>query len=1348
MLGRIKQIAWGALFGCLIATQALGQATLLPNAKQQFFTPQGIPAASGTVDMFIPNTNPPQRKTTWKSSTETTGNQNTNPVLLDAGGFAVIYGDGSYRQVVKDADGNTIWDAITASTGSGGGGGGVNPATGDGNLVGTVLAWSGWRIPNQYMVADGTIISRTTYPELLAALTQTVNVICTIGLPTLTGLANTVQVPIGATVEASCLAPGSTVIAKGTNSLTMSNNASVSTAVSAQIFFFGDGDRSTTFNLPDLRSTVVAGQDTSPNRGARNVLVPPYFPLNGLGAPSISVTASLTTPNLPAITPAGTISNGAIVNTVTGGTLGATGTNTAVAAGGVQLLTGASAIIVSSAQATSTFTGSVGGGTSAPFGIVQPTMMLNYIIKVTPDANSSVATGVLSLGGMTGAIACGPNLTCTGNIINTTTGSVNSPGSATPGNIAFWLDSAATTLGASPSYLAANPGNASLYSQIANAANLTVSNNALQISVGTPIPAGQQEGYNLSTSPTQQAIVGTARIGTSDTTTHGGIGVSGYAITGSPTGGAGAVAVGIFGQGATTVANASVFGGNTIVTNSDGGAPGGVVNSGFNLNFSGGFEADTNHNKLSGGADPTVTGGFGIGVAGGGTSAANQGDGYRLDMLSVITGAKWINGYRTLAGAAVSGFVAGPAALGATQNSQPVVLQSTNGASTVLSAKIFSDSAGSVIIDPSAFSAVNLRDGSGTVLFSTGSGFGGSGVKVNSFATAGIVTNTSAGVLGTLAGTVTTLLHGNAAGLPTYSAVDLTADVTNSLPAVNGGTGQTAYVLGDTLYSPSANTLFRLPGNITAAKQYLSQTGTGAVSAAPTWATITGADITGAALTAANDTNITLTLGGTPSTALLRAASITVAWTGTLANSRLATMATNTVKGNATSGTASPTDLAVGSCDTATKALQWTTNTGFVCNTSITAAAVPASGLTGATLASGVTGSSLTSVGTLTSGTAGTGFVLAGVTVTVGSDGTGDIHYRNSGGIFTRLAIGSTGNVLTVAGGLPSWAAPGAAAAGSLTGATLAAGVTASSLTSLGTITSLTATTINAFTLGGTISGGGNQINNVIIGNSTPLAGTFTALTANTSLSVTGTALFTNTAAAGAVNIDFQNNTASAVGDEVRLRLGISTSFIAAPTLSPYISAVMTNSGTAASAVTIGTWNGSSLIEGARVNSSGGVSIGNTTDPGVGSLQMNAQIFAPNMASDTATVDSTVCTASTGGKFLKGTGALGICLGTSGAQFKTAFAPMVGGVDDIARLNFQNYRYREGYGDGGARVQYGLTAQDVEAVMPDLVRHDASGATINFDSGALLFIGLRAIQQLKATNDNLETRMTRLESRK
>jgi hypothetical protein len=66
-------------------------------------------------------------------------------------------------------------------------------------------------------------------------------------------------------------------------------------------------------------------------------------------------------------------------------------------------------------------------------------------------------------------------------------------------------------------------------------------------------------------------------------------------------------------------------------------------------------------------------------------------------------------------------------------------------------------------------------------------------------------------------------------------------------------------------------------------------------------------------------------------------------------------------------------------------------------------------------------------VGTTTDG--GEKFQVTGsVALDLGSDATGDIFYRNSGGSFTRLGIGSTGDVLTVAGGLPSWAASGGSA--------------------------------------------------------------------------------------------------------------------------------------------------------------------------------------------------------------------------------------------------------------------------------------------------------------------------------
>ena len=49
---------------------------------------------------------------------------------------------------------------------------------------------------------------------------------------------------------------------------------------------------------------------------------------------------------------------------------------------------------------------------------------------------------------------------------------------------------------------------------------------------------------------------------------------------------------------------------------------------------------------------------------------------------------------------------------------------------------------------------------------------------------------------------------------------------------------------------------------------------------------------------------------------------------------------------------------------------------------------------------------------------------LTSPVVNVTSDATGDVYYRNASGLFTRLAAGGTGTVLTIASGIPSWASP------------------------------------------------------------------------------------------------------------------------------------------------------------------------------------------------------------------------------------------------------------------------------------------------------------------------------------
>ena len=56
-------------------------------------------------------------KTTWSSSTESAPNENTNPIVLDARGEAILYGSGTYKFVLKTSAGATIWTADNIAIG-------------------------------------------------------------------------------------------------------------------------------------------------------------------------------------------------------------------------------------------------------------------------------------------------------------------------------------------------------------------------------------------------------------------------------------------------------------------------------------------------------------------------------------------------------------------------------------------------------------------------------------------------------------------------------------------------------------------------------------------------------------------------------------------------------------------------------------------------------------------------------------------------------------------------------------------------------------------------------------------------------------------------------------------------------------------------------------------------------------------------------------------------------------------------------------------------------------------------------------------------------------------------------
>ncbi len=422
-------------------------------------------------------------------------------------------------------------------------------------------------------------------------------------------------------------------------------------------------------------------------------------------------------------------------------------------------------------------------------------------------------------------------------------------------------------------------------------------------------------------------------------------------------------------------------------------------------------------------------------------------------------------------------------------------------------------------------------DGAGTPAFAQAATIR---VLVQGSPTAGVVAGKMQLMTANTSGTMTAFLTGDNAQAATFantvnattfvgaltgnaSTATTAGTITSTLPILSGGTGQTTKAaafdalqpmsaLGDTIYGGAAGTGTRLAGNITATRNFLRQTGTGAVSAAPAWDTITTGDVGATATptastiplwdanvnfsanniiegwrttaTGAGTTTLTITdkfqqyfTGSSTQTVVLPTTSVVAGGQYQVVNSSsglvtVQSSGTNTIIILAANTSAIFTALKAAP----TAAADWSAS--YMGATAASSGGLTTSGAFVITLtATGTTGVTLPTSGTLqtTTGTPA-GFVIA-------SQATGDLLYASSATAWARLGIQASTYIL-VGGTTPAWSNAPAFAATNLTGT--AASLTAGKATALATARTIggvsfdgtASTTVATATGGFTVTGG------------------------------------------------------------------------------------------------------------------------------------------------------------------------------------------------------------------------------------------------------------------------------------
>jgi hypothetical protein len=343
-----------------------------------------------------------------------------------------------------------------------------------------------------------------------------------------------------------------------------------------------------------------------------------------------------------------------------------------------------------------------------------------------------------------------------------------------------------------------------------------------------------------------------------------------------------------------------------------------------------------------------------------------------------------------------------------------------------VAASVTSFSAGTTGFTPST-ATTGVVTLAGTLVAANG------GTGQSSYTVGDILFASTSTALSKLAGVATgnALISGGVGAAPSYGKIGLTTTVSGILPGANGGTG---------------NGFFAVSGPTTALKTFTFPDASATVLTTNAVVTVAQGGTGVATLTGLAFGN------GTSAFTAATAAQIVSAISTTAVTN--ATNATNTAitDDTTTNATMYPTWVTTTTGNLPQKVsstkLSFNPSTGVLNATSFTGAGT---GLTGTASSLSIGGNAANVTGTVAIANGGTGqtTAVAAFNALNPMTTTGDIIYEASPTTAARLGIGSTGQVLTVSGGLPAWASLGAGTGVSISGTTInAVGTTINSQTS------------------------------------------------------------------------------------------------------------------------------------------------------------------------------------------------------------------------------------------------------------------------------------------------------------